>query len=277
MSELGRPQHEHEKPTGAAGHADEEMAHHLSPWPIVAAFGASVLMVGLITNPIVLVIGALGTFLGLAGWVREDMHFFRHPMPELFHHGKAPNPYWGVILFLGTEVMLFGALFGAYFHGRNVANETGEAWPGVHLPLIETGINTAILIASGATMHWAMHSVMHGRRKQFLIGLALTLILGAIFLAQQALEYVTLIGEGLTLGENEHGSGLFGSVFYALTGTHGLHVAGGLLAIFIVFIRALRGQFDEQRYLLVEGAAFYWHFVDVVWIFLYVVIYLGWI
>jgi cytochrome c oxidase subunit III len=171
MSELGRPQHEHEKPIGAAAHhEEEEMAHHLSPWPILAAFGAAVMMVGLVTHPIPLVIGALATFAGIAGWVREDMHFYRHPMPELFHHGKAPNPYWGVILFLGTEVMLFGGLFGAYFHGRNVAGETSEAWvshnggPGVHLPLLMTGINTLILVTSGATMHWAMHSVMHGRR-----------------------------------------------------------------------------------------------------------------
>lgn len=276
MSELGRPPHEHEKPIGTTGH-EEEMAHHLSPWPITAAFGAAVMMVGLVTNPIVLFIGAAATFTGLAGWVREDMHFYRHPMPELFHHGKAPNPYWGVILFLGTEVMLFGALFGAYFHGRNVAAETGESWPGVHLPIFTTGINTLILVSSGGTMHYAMHSVMHGRRKQFLGGLVLTLILGGIFLAMQVYEYIELIAEGLTLGANEHGSGLFGSVFYALTGTHGLHVAGGLLAILIVFIRALRGQFDEKRYLLVEGAAFYWHFVDFVWIFLYIVIYLGWI
>jgi cytochrome c oxidase subunit 3 len=277
MSELGRPQHEHEKPVGHVLGPDEELPHHLSPWPIVSAFGGAILLVGLVTHPLVTFLGVIVTFAGLAGWVYEDSHFFHHPMPELFHHGQAPNPLWGVILFLGTEVVLFGALFAAYFHGRSIAANTGEAWPGVNLPVPATGLNTAILVASGATMHWAMHSIQHGNRRNFKIGLVLTLLLGATFLAQQVREYISLIHEGLTLAHNEHGSGLFGSVFYMLTGTHGFHVFGGLLAILVVTIRAFRGQFDERRNLLVETAAFYWHFVDVVWIFLFAVIYLHWI
>lgn len=253
---------------------DEEMAHHLSPWPIVAAFAGTLFMIGLVIHPIVAFIGAIATFGSLWGWVREDVHFFDHPMPELFHHGKAPNPFWGVILFLGTEVVLFGALFAAYFHGRGMAEDRGLSWeqPGIELPLLATGINTAILVTSGITMHWAMHSIQHNNRRNFKIGLALTLLLGAAFLAQQVREYLTLIHEGMTLG-----SSLFGSTFYGLTGTHGLHVFGGLVAIFIVFVRALKGQFSKDRFLLVEGAAFYWHFVDVVWVFLFAVIYLRWL
>ena len=275
MSETAHP-----TPGHAPAHdEEEEMHHHLSPWPVVSALGATVLLVGLVLHPLVLFLGVILTFAGLAGWVREDMHFYRHPAPELYHSGTAPNPFWGVILFLGTEVVLFGALFAAYFTGRGAAQaDDPSSWPGVHLPFTATLINTIILVSSGATMHWAMHSIQHDKRRNFLIGLVLTLILGGIFLAQQVREYIELITkEGLTLGENPHGSGLFGSVFYGLTGTHGLHVFGGLIAIFIVFVRAMKGQFNKDKYLLVEGAAFYWHFVDVVWIFLFIVIYGGWI
>jgi cytochrome c oxidase subunit III len=260
----------HATPTGAHAGEEEEMVHHLSPWPIIAALGGTLLAIGIVTHPVVLLIGVVGTLVGLGGWVSEDMHFYNHPMPALFHHGKAPNPFWGVIIFLGTEVVLFGALFAAYFHGRSIASENLDEWPQVELPYVATLINTIVLVTSGGTMHWAMTRIHKNDRKGFLVGLGLTLLLGAAFLAQQVREYITLIGEGLTLGSSN-----FGSVFYALTGTHGLHVFGGLLAIFIVFIRALRGQFDKDRYLLVEGAAFYWHFVDVVWIFLFLVIYQG--
>lgn len=263
---------------GHAPHAEEEVPHHLSPWPLVSAIGGTLLAVGIFLHPLVAFVGALVTLGGVWGWVREDMHFYHHPVPELFHHGHAPNPLWGVILFLGTEVILFGALFASYFNGRMMAHHAGEEWPGVPLPLLATGINTAILISSGGTMHWAMHSIQHGRRRQFLIGLSLTLLLGATFLFQQVREYIDLIfSEGLTMGENPEGSPLFGSTFFSLTGTHGLHVFGGLVAIFFVFFRALKGQFSPEKFLAVEGAAFYWHFVDVVWVFLFVTIYLGWI
>jgi cytochrome c oxidase subunit III len=259
----------HTTPNG--GHdGDDEMVHHLSPWPVIAALGGTVFAIGIVTHPVVLFVGLIGTLFGLAGWVREDMHFYRNPMPELFHHGKVPNPLWGVILFLGTEVVLFGALFAAYFHGRAVAAENLDPWPQVHLPYTATLINTIVLIASGATMHWAMMRIQKNDRRGFLIGLGATLVLGTAFLAQQVREYMELLHAGMNLGSSN-----FGSTFYALTGTHGLHVLGGLIAIFIVFVRGLKGQFDKDRYLLVEGAAFYWHFVDVVWIFLFLVIYQG--
>lgn len=260
----------HPSPPGPHAGEEEEMVHHLSPWPIIAAIGGTILAVGIVTHPVVLFVGVIATLFGLGGWVREDMHFYDHPMPALFHHGKAPNPFWGVILFLGTEVVLFGALFAAYFQGRGTALANGDPWPQVGLPYVATLINTIVLVASGGTMHWAMMRIQKNDRKGFLIGLGATLILGLAFLAQQVREYIHLIHEGMTLGSSN-----FGSTFYALTGTHGLHVFGGLVAIFIVFIRALRGQFDKDRYLLVEGAAFYWHFVDVVWIFLFLVIYQG--
>src|SRR6185503_20464574 len=103
-----------------------------------------------------------------------------------------------------------------------------EVWPQEPgLPIVATGINTLVLISSGATMHWAMHSIQHNRRNQFLIGLGLTLLLGLAFLAQQVREYIELMGEGVNLGSSN-----FGSTFYSLTGTHGLHVFGGLVAIF---------------------------------------------
>ncbi|HEX9817051.1 MAG TPA: cytochrome c oxidase subunit 3, partial [Candidatus Thermoplasmatota archaeon] len=211
----------HTTPMSAHAGEDEEMVHHLSPWPIIAALGGTLLAVGIVTHPVVLFIGVIGTLAGLAGWVREDMHFYNHPMPALFHHGKAPNPLWGVILFLGTEVVLFGALFAAYFHGRGAAAQNGDAWPEVHLPYVATLVNTIVLVTSGGTMHWAMMRIQKNDRKGFLVGLGLTLLLGGAFLAQQVREYIELFGHGMTLGSSN-----FGTTFYALTGTHGLHVFG---------------------------------------------------
>lgn len=273
MTDLAHPPTAHGHAPSAGAHDDEPLAHFLSPWPIVSALGAALLLMGIVLHPLLAFLGVIVTFGGVTGWVRQDMRFFVHPPhEELFHHGKAPNPLWGVIVFLGTEVMLFGALFAMYFHARHGAHADGLEWPGVHLPILATGINTLVLMSSGATMHFAQHSIAHGNRRNFKIGLVLTLLLGAAFLGQQIREYIELFLEEFTLS-----SSIAGSTFYALTGTHGLHVFGGLIAIFVVLVRALRGQFSPERYLLVEGAAFYWHFVDVVWIFLFLVIYLGWI
>ena len=114
----------HAEPGHAPAHEDEEMHHHLSPWPVVSALGATTLLVGLVLHPLVLFLGAILTFAGLAGWVREDMHFYRHPVPELYHSGTAPNPFWGIILFLHfLNVFVFDAVIGREAERRMIERE----------------------------------------------------------------------------------------------------------------------------------------------------------
>jgi cytochrome c oxidase subunit 3 len=208
---------------------------------------------------------ALFALTGL-GWLHQDRRWWE----EQKGTGHAPGR-WGVLLFIGSEVMIFGALFATYFNFRAQAG----AWPpaDVHLPIGTTGLFTIILLLSGATMHWAHSALRAGRREAFKGHLALTLLLGAIFIGGQVYEYLTLIGEGVTLTHSN-----FAATFYALTGTHGLHVIAGLVALGIVAYRSfVHDQFTAQRHVLLEGAAVYWHFVDLVWVFVFAIVYLGWV
>ena len=131
--------------------------------------------------------------------------------------------------------------------------------------------NTALLVASSFTLHWAHVAIRNENRRNFLLGMALTLLLGVVFIGGQVLEYYEFIVEkGFTLT-----SGLFASAFFGLTGLHGLHVTLGAVIIGIVFVRGLRGQYSAERHVSVTTASMYWHFVDIIWVFLVVVLYLG--
>ena len=177
-----------------------------------------------------------------------------------------------MMLFIGSEVMLFGSLFAAYFFVRfNVAdqwptlNEAGEQF---ELPKVITGVNTAILVASSFTLHWGEHRLKHfNDRKGLERGLLVTMLLGLTFLIIQINEYVHL---GFTPQ-----STAFGSAFYTLTGFHGLHVFVGLTLLTLCFIRVKKARdFTPESATPLQGASLYWHFVDVVWILLYVLVYL---
>ncbi len=177
-----------------------------------------------------------------------------------------------MMLFIGSEVMLFGSLFAAYFFVRfNVAdqwptlNEAGEQF---ELPKVITGVNTAILVASSFTLHWGEHRLKHfNDRKGLERGLLVTMLLGFTFLIIQINEYVHL---GFTPQ-----STAFGSAFYTLTGFHGLHVFVGLTLLTLCFIRVKKARdFTPESATPLQGASLYWHFVDVVWILLYVLVYL---
>src|SRR5919108_6672637 len=166
----------------------------------------------------------------------------------------------GMVLFIASEVMFFGGLFGAYFTLRSAAPE----WPPPGTPELDpwyAGAITVALVSSSFTMQFGVWAVRRGDNKALIRWLIITLVLGATFLAGQANEYRMLIEEGMTLR-----SGVFGSTFFTLTGFHGAHVTGGAIFIFIVLLRARSRQFTPARHDSVEMASYYWHFVDVVWI-----------
>lgn len=202
---------------------------------------------------------------------------------------------WSMGWFIFSEVMFFAAFFGALFYTRVLSvpwlaggeNEAllwpgfTSAWPsaGPHVsadaaftPMGAWGIpafNTMLLLTSGATLTWAHHGLLRGRRGQLKAGLLLTILLGAAFLALQAYEYVHAYGDlNLRLS-----SGIYGSTFYLLTGFHGLHVTIGAIMLTVMFFRVMAGHFTPQHHFGFEATAWYWHFVDVVWLLLFVVVY----
>jgi len=175
------------------------------------------------------------------------------------------NVLLGVKLAILSEVMLFGAFFAAYF----VVRAESPGWPpltGLERPeTLLPGLNTLLLVSSSATMQWAVRSARGGDRSRILRWLGLTLLLGGIFIVIQGYEFATN-GFGLS-------AGIFGSTFYTLTGFHGAHVLAGLGLIGIVANRARRGLVSADRHTSVEAVSYYWHFVDVVWLFLFSTLY----
>jgi cytochrome c oxidase subunit 3 len=191
-----------------------------------------------------------------------------HGPPEAHQSSRIDRQTLGILLFIVSEAMLFGAFFASYFFIRVVANEGG--WPPepFELPVAVAGINTAILVSSSFTVHWALESVRRGNRRGLVMGLAATWLLGATFLFIQLNEYVHIGFSGR--------DGAFGSIFYGLTGLHGAHVFVGLLLLSFANIRAWRGHFgrEPKDHLGVEVPGIYWHFVDVMWIIVYTTVYI---
>ena len=170
-----------------------------------------------------------------------------------------------MLLFIASEVLLFGAFFAAYFFVRVVNNYD---WPpkGFELPRFVAGVNTAILVTSSFTVHWALHSIRRGHRAGLQAGLVLTFLMGLTFLLTQILEYARI-------GFTPHDTA-FGTVFFSLTGLHGAHVFVGLTILAAMTARAFRGHFTPEEHHGVEIGGIYWHFVDVMWIVVYSTIYL---
>ena len=202
----------------------------------------------------------------------------------------------GMVWFIGSEVMFFAAFFGALFYVRQISvpelgSYTGSYDPAVNLwpgyaggwptsgpggeafnPMAAWGlpaINTAILLLSGATITWAHWGLLKNNRSQLIIGMFMTVALGLAFLYLQAVEYHHAYTElGLTLG-----SGAYGATFFMLTGFHGFHVTLGTIMLIVILLRCMKGHFKPDHHFAFEGVAWYWHFVDVVWLLLFVLVY----
>jgi cytochrome c oxidase subunit 3 len=193
---------------------------------------------------------------------------------ELEAEGPS-NAYLGIVLFIVSEAVMFGAFFAQYFYNRILSEEWPsrvglpagfERVPSFPLPIILT----VLLVASGFTAHWALSAIKRDDRDKFQGWLIVTILLGLAFLGGQAYEYTNLI-------VNEHfaiTSGIYGTVFYSLTGLHGIHVTVGVITLIGVLIRGFMGHFSSRSHFGADGTILYWHFVDVVWIALYVSLYL---
>ena len=267
-----------------AAHAKPNHDYHLvnpSPWPFVGSVSAFVMAVGAvlwfheIMPPWLLIAGFVGVLYTMYAWwsdVIKEGKAGDHTPVVMMHHR------YGMILFIASEVMFFVAWFWAYFDGffnfdaveqyARVAS-TGGHWPptGVelfspwHLPLF----NTIILLTSGTTVTWAHHALLHKDKRGLVWGLAITVALGVLFTTVQALEYSEA---GFSFSGN-----LYGATFFMATGFHGFHVLVGSIFLIVCLVRAMRDEFTPEHHLGFEFAAWYWHFVDVVWLFLFASIY----
>ena len=199
-----------------------------------------------------------------AGHADDHEH---HGPPEAHQSARIDRTVLGILLFILSEIMLFGAFFAAYFFLRVVADP--EAWPppGIELPVLIAGINTAVLVSSSFTVHYALEAIKHNNHRGLKLGLTMTWLLGATFLFIQINEYAHI---GFTPRD-----GAFGSIFFSLTGLHGAHVFVGMLLLTFANIRAYRGHFgpDQKDHLGVEVPSIYWHFVDIMWIIVFLAIY----
>ncbi|HLF76768.1 MAG TPA: cytochrome c oxidase subunit 3 [Dehalococcoidia bacterium] len=184
------------------------------------------------------------------------------------HEESMSRGMAGMVLFIASEIMLFGGLFACYFYVRNQA----ETWPpeGIEheLSVSTAAILSIILISSSVAAHIGIHGLKSGSQTLFKLGIASAIVLGSIFIGGQIYEWLTLMDEGL----NAH-SGVYGSTFYLITGFHGSHVIVGLLMLIVVLLRAYWRDFTPRRHLFADAAVLYWHFVDVVWVFVFTILY----
>jgi cytochrome c oxidase subunit 3 len=246
-----------------------------SPWPAVGAVAAFVTTVGgvlymhsLPYGTPVLILGLLLVAYTMFMWWRDIIREAEHEG----HHTPVVQLHlrYGMVLFIASEVMFFVAWFWAFFGAALFPNENiNHQWPppGIqtfdpwHLPFL----NTVILLASGTTVTWAHHALQHGDRKGLVQGLLLTILLGALFTSVQAYEY-----SHAAFGFKD---GIYASTFFMATGFHGAHVLIGTIFLIVTLGRALAGHFTTTHHFGFEAAAWYWHFVDVVWLFLFFCIY----
>lgn len=244
-----------------------------SPWPLTGALGALFTVLGLVKwfhfyNLDIFLIGNLITILTIIQWWRD---VFREGTFQGLHTIFVTNGLrWGIILFITSEVFFFVRFFWAFFHSRLSPNiEIGRIWPPLGIlvfnPFQVPLLNTAILLTSGITVTWAHHRIIENNHSQTSQGLFFTILLGIYFTAIQGYEYIE--------ASFSMADAIYGSTFYIATGFHGLHVLIGTAFLAVCFLRHLNNHFSSNHHFGFEAAAWYWHFVDVVWLFLYVSIY----
>jgi len=209
--------------------------------------------------------GAVGLGHGAAAHGDDHGHGEHHGPPEANRSSRVDPQMLGMLLFIVSEIMVFGAFFTAYFFVRVVQ---GVEWPaeGTELPKLIAGFNTAILISSSLTMHWTLVAAKLDNRFAMKAGIVTTFLLGATFLFVQINEYVNI---GFAPADHAQGT-----IFYGLTGLHGAHVFIGLLLLSFVLIRTFRGHFTPTEHMGIEVPGIYWHFVDVMWVVVYTSVYI---
>jgi cytochrome c oxidase subunit 3 len=200
-----------------------------------------------------------------ASIARGSAHGEHHGPPAANRSSRVEPALLGMLLFIISEIMVFGAFFTAYFFIR-IAN--GDPWPahGTTLPVQVAGVNTAILVSSSFTIHWAQTSIKKGNRFGLKVGMLTTFLLGCSFLFIQINEYAN-IGFAPQNGAQQ-------TIFYSLTGLHGAHVFIGLLLLLFVTIRSFRGHYTPEEHRGVEVPGIYWHFVDIMWLVVYTTVYI---
>ena len=244
-----------------------------SPWPLAGSIGAFITAVGLAGwfhghGIFCLVLGLLVVILTIYQWWRDVIRegtFLGHHTSVVSHFLRI-----GIILFIVSEVCFFAGFFWAFFHRRLAPTpEIGCVWPPVGIetlnPFSVPLLNTGVLLASGVRVTWAHHSLIAGNRNEALQGLVVTVFLGVYFTYLQAGEYCET---SFTIADR-----VYGSIFFVATGFHGLHVLIGTRFLFVCLARCYKFHFSTGHHFGFEAAAWYWHFVDVVWIFLYLCIY----
>jgi cytochrome c oxidase subunit 3 len=264
-----------------------------SPWPILTSAGLFTLALGF-----VLFLNNLGAgpwlMLGGASLIIYMMfRWFGQVIGEseagTYNHQVDLSFRWGMSWFIFSEVMFFAAFFGALFYARQITlpllGSDDLLWPGFDgvwpssgpkgnpfTPMGAWGIpaiNTLILLTSGATVTWAHWGLLKNNRSQLIVGLVLTVALGLAFITLQAYEYTHAYKElGLTLK-----TGIYGATFFMLTGFHGFHVTMGTIMLFVILMRSIAGHFKPDNHFGFEAVAWYWHFVDVVWLGLFIFVY----
>lgn len=286
----------------------QEPSHYYVPphshWPIIGSIGLFLSVLGAVNiihennlGYYLLLAGALTLILMMVGWFSSVI---RESQEGLYSAQLDRSFRWGMAWFIFSEVMFFAAFFGALFYARMLSvpwlgglgdkASTHMLWENFHAtwPLLNNpdpkkfpdtleamsawgipAVNTLILLTSGATVTWAHHALKNNHRLHLILGLLATVLLGFTFLGFQVYEY----HEAYTHFNLKLSTGIYGSTFFMLTGFHGAHVTIGAIMLSVILLRCLKGHFTSEKHFGFEAAAWYWHFVDVVWLMLFIFVY----
>ena len=246
-----------------------------SPWPFIISFGLFFLTFGLAMYFNNYTGSLLLTFTGFLIIILTMYTWFRDIVREAVYEGQHTKQVQlglrnGMLLFIFSELMFFISFFWAFFHSAlSPVPEIGSLWPPLGIETINAWdvplLNTIILLTSGATITWAHHAIIYGDRKNAIFSLILTISLALFFTSIQMFEYIE---STFSISDS-----IYGTTFFLLTGFHGLHVIIGTIFIIVTTLRLIKHHFTKQHHFGFEAAAWYWHFVDVVWLFLFVALY----